>query len=158
MLLSLRLPSSIATCTVDILWPNTGKSFYWKSTNSRKEFTERGFHSHRFKQIKAKKLLTLITYKLSWIKLFKWKIKTTPIPISFSMANWWGKWCLALIHQEHYGLSTSSPLIWGKGVFISFSFCPRLSEVHTGVTRNYMGYADHIWAVVARLITKGRKS
>ena len=45
----------------------------------------------------------------------------------------------------------------GMGDNCSILFCPRLSEDHTGVTRSYLCYADHIWSVVARLITKGKE-
>ena len=42
----------------------------------------------------------------------------------------------------------------GMGDNCSILYCPRLSEDDTGVTRSYVCYAEHIWSVVARTITK----
>ena len=73
-----------------------------------------------------------------------WNIWTTPPPILMMR-----KWHVFTPSRLHHCFG-------GKGGNCSFLFCPRLSEVHTGVTRSYMCYADHIWSVVARLITKGK--
>ena len=64
------------------------------------------------------------------------------------------QWCqnsmFLLLHAFIIGLG-------GMGDNCSISHCPRLSKKDTGVTRSYVCYADHIWSVVARSITKGRE-
>ena len=46
----------------------------------------------------------------------------------------------------------------GMGDNCSILYCPRLSEEATGVTRSYVCYADHTWSVVARSLTKGKRT
>ena len=42
----------------------------------------------------------------------------------------------------------------GMGNNCSILYCPRLSEDDIGVTTSYVCYAEHIWSVVARSISK----
>ena len=53
--------------------------------------------------------------------------------------QWWKKWRVFVVAREHHWI--------GGGVLLFLIlFCPRLSEVHTGFTRSYLCYADHIWS------------